>query len=268
MGIFLADEGLDVGVEDLGVVAVDLEAPAGGRTEVCVTPGGKGALGPGGRGAFTCGGRAGGVVGLLWQVEDLLAGIGRRDGVLALPGRHWVVLFTIVVGVEELLEPLDEIQVVLESAFDQFLYRNDLKSGNEKKRKSPKPQTERNREGETVHRADLVHVHPFEGGLEQLEVVKVLVLQLGLELDLFKTDAAGEEKVHELAVGSSCRGPEPDATGEQPPKQRRENRNTTFISSQRMRTCASMHACVCVCVLVGRVIEIGLLGCMRLHVYL
>lgn len=27
MGIFLADEGLDVGVEDLGVVAVDLEAP-------------------------------------------------------------------------------------------------------------------------------------------------------------------------------------------------------------------------------------------------
>lgn len=45
MGIFLADEGLDVGVEDLGVVAVDLEAPAGGRTEVCVTPGGKGALG-------------------------------------------------------------------------------------------------------------------------------------------------------------------------------------------------------------------------------
>lgn len=27
MGIFLADEGLDVGVEDLGVVAADLEAP-------------------------------------------------------------------------------------------------------------------------------------------------------------------------------------------------------------------------------------------------
>lgn len=26
-GIFLADEGLDVGVEDLGVVALDLEAP-------------------------------------------------------------------------------------------------------------------------------------------------------------------------------------------------------------------------------------------------
>lgn len=26
-GIFLADEGLDVGVEDLGVVALDLDAP-------------------------------------------------------------------------------------------------------------------------------------------------------------------------------------------------------------------------------------------------
>lgn len=31
MGIFLADEGLDVGVEDLGVVAVDLEAPVTGH---------------------------------------------------------------------------------------------------------------------------------------------------------------------------------------------------------------------------------------------
>lgn len=78
------------------------------------------------------------MVGLLWQVEDLLAGIGRRDGILALPGRHWVVLFTVVVGVEELLEPLDEIQVVLEPAFDQFLYRNDLESGNEKKTKITK----------------------------------------------------------------------------------------------------------------------------------
>lgn len=28
MGIFLAEEGLDVGVEDLGVVELDLDAPA------------------------------------------------------------------------------------------------------------------------------------------------------------------------------------------------------------------------------------------------
>lgn len=37
MGIFLADEGLDVGVEDLGVVAVDLEAPVAGHG--LLTPG-------------------------------------------------------------------------------------------------------------------------------------------------------------------------------------------------------------------------------------
>lgn len=30
-GIFFADEGLDVGVEDLGVVALDLEAPTAGN---------------------------------------------------------------------------------------------------------------------------------------------------------------------------------------------------------------------------------------------
>lgn len=202
--------------------------------------------GPRGRGALTCGGRAGGVVGLLWQVEDLLTGIRRRDSVLALPGRHGVVLFPVVVCVKELLEPLDEIEVVLESAFDQFLHRNDLKSGGEEK------QNQANRKrNQKVQRADLVHIHPFEGGLEQLEVVKVLVLQLGLKLDLFKTDAAGEEKIHELAVGSSCRG-----------SKTRHLYNLRFISSQRMRTC------VCVCVLVGRLIEIGLLGCVRLHVYL
>lgn len=89
--------------------------------------------GPGGRGGFTCGRRAGGVVGLLWQVENLLTRIGRGDSILALSGCHRVVLFTVVICVKELLEPLDEIEVVLESAFDQFLYRNDLKLGNKKK---------------------------------------------------------------------------------------------------------------------------------------
>lgn len=76
-------------------------------------------------------------MGLLGQVEDLLAGVGRGDGVLALPGCHRVVLFTVVVGVIELLEPLDEVQVVLESAFDQFLDRNDLKSRNRSDRSPP-----------------------------------------------------------------------------------------------------------------------------------
>lgn len=73
------------------------------------------------------------MVGLLRQVEDLLAGIGRGDSVLALSGCHGVVLFTVIVGVKELLEPLDEVEVVLESAFDQFLDRNDLKSQNKQK---------------------------------------------------------------------------------------------------------------------------------------
>lgn len=89
--------------------------------------------GPRGRGGFTCGRRAGGVVGLLWQVEDLLTGIGRGDSILALSGCHRVILFTVVICVKELLEPLNEIEVVLESAFDQFLYRNYLKLGNKKK---------------------------------------------------------------------------------------------------------------------------------------
>lgn len=66
-------------------------------------------------------------MGLLWQVEDLLTGIRRGDSILALSGCHRVVLFTIIVGIKELLKPLDEVEVVLESAFDQFLYRNDLK---------------------------------------------------------------------------------------------------------------------------------------------
>lgn len=157
-------------------------------------------------------------MGLLGQVEDLLAGVGRGDGVLALPGCHRVVLFTVVVGVIELLEPLDEVQVVLESAFDQFLDRNDLKSRNRSDRSPPAA-----RGGGQVRRTHLVHVHPFEGGLEQLEVVKVLVLQLGLKLDLFKTDAAGEQKIHELAVGSSCGGTEPDSREAEPGTQAKGN---------------------------------------------
>lgn len=72
-------------------------------------------------------------MGLLWQVEDLLTRIGRGDSVLALSGCHGVVLLTVVVRVKELLEPLDEIEVVLESAFDQFLHRNDLKRENKYK---------------------------------------------------------------------------------------------------------------------------------------
>lgn len=70
------------------------------------------------------------MVRLLGQVEDLLARIRWGNGILTLSGFHRVILFTIVVGVKELLKPLDEIQVVLESAFHQFLHWNYLYSRN------------------------------------------------------------------------------------------------------------------------------------------
>lgn len=63
---------------------------------------------------------------LLGQVEDLLSRVWRRNGVLALSCLHRVVVLTIIVGVEELFEPLDKIQVVLKSTLDKLLYWNYL----------------------------------------------------------------------------------------------------------------------------------------------
>ena len=40
--------------------------------------------------------------------------------------------------------------------------------------------------------------------MKQLEVVEILVLQLGVELDPLERDGAGEEHVHELAVRGPC----------------------------------------------------------------
>lgn len=39
-----------------------------------------------------------------------------------------IVLTAIVIGVEELFEPLQELEIVLETAFDQFIHRNDLEA--------------------------------------------------------------------------------------------------------------------------------------------
>lgn len=66
------------------------------------------------------------VVRLLGQVEDLFPGVRGRDGILPLPRLHRVILLPVIVGVVELLKPLDEIQVVLETAFHQLLHRNYL----------------------------------------------------------------------------------------------------------------------------------------------
>ena len=69
------------------------------------------------------------MVGLLWQVEDLLTRVRRGDGILTLSGCNWVILFTVIIGIKELLKPLDEIKIVLKSTFDQFLHRNNLSQG-------------------------------------------------------------------------------------------------------------------------------------------
>lgn len=70
---------------------------------------------------------------LLWQIEDLLAGVRGRNGVLTLSGCNRVIFFTIIIGIEEFLKPLNEIKIVLKSAFNQFLHRNNLKRKEKKK---------------------------------------------------------------------------------------------------------------------------------------
>lgn len=67
------------------------------------------------------------MVGFLWQVEDLLPRIWRGNSILALSGLDRVVFLPVVVGVEELLEPLNEVQVVLKSSLDELLYRDYLR---------------------------------------------------------------------------------------------------------------------------------------------
>lgn len=73
------------------------------------------------------------MVGLLWQVEDLLTGVRRGNGILTLSGCHGVVLFTVIIGIKELLKPLDEVEIVLKSALNQFLYGDNLNGGGKEK---------------------------------------------------------------------------------------------------------------------------------------
>lgn len=75
------------------------------------------------------------------MVEDLLGGlvesrhgrVGCGHGVLALPRLHRVVMLSVVVGVEELLKPLDELKVVLELSLHQLVYWNDLEEEGEQR---------------------------------------------------------------------------------------------------------------------------------------
>ena len=48
---------------------------------------------------------------------------------------------------------------------------------------------------------NLLDSEPAEGDLHQLEVLDVLVLQVGLELHFSQRDRAGEENVQQLADG-------------------------------------------------------------------
>lgn len=73
----------------------------------------------------TCSGRVC-VVRLFGQVEDLFARVRGRDCVLPLPCFHRIILLPIIVSIIELLKPLNEIQVVLETPFHQLLHWDHL----------------------------------------------------------------------------------------------------------------------------------------------
>lgn len=62
-------------------------------------------------------------------VEGRCCRVGGGHGVLTLPGLHRVILLPVIVGIEELLEPLDELKVVLELPLHQFVYWDDLEVG-------------------------------------------------------------------------------------------------------------------------------------------
>lgn len=52
-------------------------------------------------------------------------------------------------------------------------------------------------------RTYFVDAHLFEGHLQKLEVVDVLVLELGPELHFLQRHRVGKQHVHELAVSST-----------------------------------------------------------------
>lgn len=66
-------------------------------------------------------------------VERRRGRVGYGLCVLALPRLHWVVHLPIVVGVEELFKPLDELKVVLELPFHQFVDWDDLETQKRKR---------------------------------------------------------------------------------------------------------------------------------------
>lgn len=62
-------------------------------------------------------------------MDRVITWVGGRGHILPLSGEQRVVLLAVVVGVEELLEPLHELKVVLKLPFHELLYGDDLPNG-------------------------------------------------------------------------------------------------------------------------------------------
>lgn len=64
----------------------------------------------------------------LWGFVESWWSLSRcRHAILALPRLHWIIFFPVIVGIKELLEPLNKFKVVLELSLHQFVYRYYLK---------------------------------------------------------------------------------------------------------------------------------------------
>lgn len=72
----------------------------------------------------------------LRSVDKVITWVGGGGHVLPLSGQQRVVLLPVVVGVEELLEPLHKLKVVLELALYELLHRNYLEDGETKQGKT------------------------------------------------------------------------------------------------------------------------------------
>lgn len=81
---------------------------------------------------------------------------------------------TIVVGVEEFLEPLEELKVVLEFSFDKLVNRNDFLDS---------------------------QILPCS--LDQLPVGEPIKFETTVPFDLLQLDAFGEQKVGEQTIASA-----------------------------------------------------------------
>lgn len=67
-----------------------------------------------------------GVEHLLRLVQGRHCRVGHGHRLLTLASFYWVILLPVIVGIEKLLEPLDELKVILEFPLHQFVNRDNL----------------------------------------------------------------------------------------------------------------------------------------------